>query len=550
MVHGVEHVDHRCAAQRIARVRSEFFKIQRDDHRTVVEDDRAQLVGIDRGKRRRIADFELKLISADRFLLAVGQRAPRLQFRQPARQLRRVCRGDHGGVHHGELVGPQEVACGDRHNGRRPVVHVDGDVVAQNGREPAARIEIGRRHHDVAGPIYAVGIGVVHVADGRRPYLRHRVERCGNDGRNGGGIVRRRGPGVLTDHESVLQRIRRRGDVVERAVPAQQRSAAIVRIAEDVRGTRAARVALRRELRAHQPRIGMNAEVPDFVPVRELIGRANDLVAAQLHAEARPDVLPPGRASGGPVLLQDCAAPELRAEIHIRAADPLDVDQRRERRQLEVGAAVIDAEVAARIRRSRSQRIVLKPVDVERAHDRAGNRRPVVTRREAAADHPGIEQPADIAPESPGNAVLPRGGELAVARLLPQWLQRGDRELARLHRLPPRFAAWNGSAIHVDLEGFAGVLLFRPERETEVAVGVGLALGNQGRCLGLDLVVVVQAQRQTWIGDCQRRRVLFLAVSVQPNHHVGEWFQALLAQVTTEPAFEQIAHSRPSFVSI
>ena len=155
-----------------------------------------------------------------------------------------------------------------------------------------------------------------------------------------------------------------------------------------------------------------------------------------------------------------------------------------------------------------AERIVLKPVAIEGEDLDAFHRILAVADGDVAADHPGVEQGADEAPEAgrqAGRQLVPAGQQHVVA-LAPLRLQRRDRELYRSvmrARRPVRDVA----AIDVDLEGFA--LIAFAEGRGEGAVGVCLELAEEGGLLGLDLGVSRTAS--VFFGSATARPVRILS---------------------------------------
>src|SRR6185369_9871321 len=95
-------------------------------------------------------------------------------------------------------------------------------------------------------------------------------------------------------------------------------------------------------------------------------------------------------------------------------AEELDVDRGREDGPLEIGRRIVDAEVAAAVGDRRTQIVVLQPVDVEGAHAHPADRGTGVADPHPAADRPGAEVRAEMAPEAMGNAVIPGRRESAL----------------------------------------------------------------------------------------------------------------------------------------
>ena len=103
---------------------------------------------------------------------------------------------------------------------------------------------------------------------------------------------------------------------------------------------------------------------------------------------------------------QDVAGGGLDPEIDVRAAEQLDVD---ECAAAEIRARIVDAEMSGAIGEAEAERIVLKPVAIEGEDLDAFHRILAVADGDAAADHPGVEQGADEAPEAGRQAVVPAG---------------------------------------------------------------------------------------------------------------------------------------------
>ncbi len=249
----------------------------------------------------------------------------------------------------------------------------------------------------------------------------------------------------------------------------------------------------------------------------------------------------PGRGR----LVEDDVGAERRLEIDVGAADPLEVEPGGERRHLEGGAAVVDAEMAGRVGHGGAEGVVLQPVGVEGADRGAGNRRAIRAGGQPAAEDPGVEEAADVAPEPEWDAVPPDGETLGLAGGLPRRLQRGDRELARLRLLVAGDAMGNVAAVQVDLEGLAAVLLLAAELEAEGALGVGLGLGEEQIGLGLDLVRGEQGQGVGGVGDGERGDVRLGAMPVEPDRHVRERLLAFAAEQATESSLEGVTHDLP-----
>ena len=78
----------------------------------------------------------------------------------------------------------------------------------------------------------------------------------------------------------------------------------------------------------------------------------------------------------------------------------------------------------------------------------------------------------------------------------------------------------NRAAVDVNFERFARVLPIHAQLKSEVALGIRLSFGNQGRRFGLHLIVAKQSQRLPWVGHGQRRDVLLVAMPVNPNNDI------------------------------
>src|SRR5262245_55356445 len=144
---------------------------------------------------------------------------------------------------------------------------------------------------------------------------------------------------------------------------------------------------------------------------------------AEIDTEAGADVLSArGSAGAGRLIKQDVARCGLDPEIYVRTAEQLDID---EGAAAEIGARVVDAKMAGGVGKGKTERVVLQPVAIEGEDLNAFQRLLGVADGNVAADHPGVEQGADIAPETSRQAVVP-AGEHDVLAGAPLWLQCGD----------------------------------------------------------------------------------------------------------------------------
>src|SRR5207248_3266621 len=175
-----------------------------------------------------------------------------------------------------------------------------------------------------------------------------------------------------------------------------------------------------------------------------------------------------------PRLVQHRDPAVLALEVDVRAARPLNVDERREGRLLERRARVVDAKTARAVGDRRTERVVLEPIDVERADRRPGDRDVRVAGLDAAADHPDAEAGVDHAPEAVGKAVRPVGDE-TVSPPPPFRLERRDREGDRLGCVLGRLAPGDGPAAHVHLA-----------RAALVGPGLPAALATEANVGGLE----------------------------------------------------------------
>jgi len=239
-------------------------------------------------------------------------------------------------------------------------------------------------------------------------------------------------------------------------------------------------------------------------------------------------------------LLEDRAASELGREVHIRAAEQLEVDApRREGRLLEVVPEITDQEVPVEVRRRGAERIVLEPIGIECLHESTRDRLLVLARPQVAADRPDAEARQDQAPEAVRQAVLP-DADRAVLTLPPRGLQRRDRDLQRL-RLLARLRTRNRLEVEIDLDRSAVVALL-VELDGERALVVRRGLRKQRRRTLLRLGVGQDRDRLLRIRNCACGQLVVGFRLVEPDADAREGLLALVADVAAEAALHDVAH--------